>query len=108
MNYEVPQFIREEVKLAGIVTFIQLGFLAFAFFIIFTLYYLLVFWVWLILSITIAILFLALAFGSIEGVPVYKLIGSIVAHFWFPKIYTWQKQKKLQKINNHQPWYIIF
>lgn len=101
MNYEVPQFIREEIKLAGIITFTQLGFIVGAFFIIFILYFLLVSWLWLLLSIIIAISVFALAFGSIEGVAFYKLIGAILVHFWSPRTYTWKRKIiKKEKISS--------
>jgi len=93
MIYQVPQFIEEDVKLMGLVTFPQLWILlsfigiTFIFFLIFP------FWI----AIFFAIVFLSsgflIALGKVNGVPVYKLALAAIRHFWLPKYYLWKKAR---------------
>src|SRR4030042_995961 len=93
MFYETPQFIKQEVKLMGAITFNQLwilvivlGFLAFLFFV-------LNFWLWIILTLILAPLALILTFGQMNGLPMYKIIPAALLHFWLPKYYFWKKEQ---------------
>jgi len=97
MNYEVPQFIRENVKLMGWITFTQLWIvLSFAGLVI-LLFFALEIWLWIILSMFLAPIGILLAFGQIHGVPIYSLIIAAIRHFWLPKYYLWKKEKTLTK-----------
>jgi len=92
MNYEVPQFIREDVKLMGWITFTQLWIaLSFGGLII-LLFFILELWLWMILSMFLAPIGILLAFGQIHSVPIYSLIIAAIRHFWLPKYYLWKKE----------------
>lgn len=93
MNYEVPQFIREETKLIGLVNFTQLfillgigGFLV-------VLFFTLEFWLWLILAFIFGPLGFVFAFGQVGGIPFYSVAPFFIRHIWLPKYYFWKKEK---------------
>ena len=93
MFYETPQFVKQEVKLMGIITFNQLwllvgilGFLA-------VLYFALNLWLWTILALIFGPLALFLTFGQMNGLPIYKVVPAAILHFWLPKYYFWKKEQ---------------
>jgi membrane protein implicated in regulation of membrane protease activity len=94
MLYETPQFIRQEVKLMGIITFNQLwlmvgvlGFLAILFFTLNNMV------LWFIIFIILAPSSLYVTFGQMNGQPMYKVFPSAIRHLWLPKYYFWKKQQ---------------
>ena len=91
MVYEVPQFIKEETKLMGLITFTQLWILLSFGGIILLLFFVLQSWIWLILAAIIAPVGFFLTFGKIHSVPIYTLAMAAIRHFWLPKYYLWQK-----------------
>lgn len=97
MTYEVPQFIKEEVKLMGWVTFTQLWILLSFGGLIVLLFFLLEPWFWIILLIILAPVGSLFTFGKVHGVPVYTLITAAIRHFWLPKYYLWRKEKTFLK-----------
>jgi len=92
MYYETPQFIREETKLMGVLTFTQLWILVGFGGILAILFFVLNFTLWLILALILGPLALLLAFGQMNGQPFYKILPSALRHFWLPKYYFWQKE----------------
>lgn len=93
MFYETPQFIREETKFFGLITFTQLGLLMF----LFALVFLLIFSSWprlLVILLLIAVVPLGfyIIFGELGGIKVYRLIPDIIRHLYLPKHYLWQKE----------------
>ncbi len=98
MIYQVPQFIKEETKLMGWITFTQLWILlSFGGFIL-LLFFVFKSWLWLILAIILAPIGFSLAFGKIHGVPIYTLAMAAIRHFWLPKYYLWKKERTFSKI----------
>jgi len=91
MVYEVPQFIKEETKLMGLITFTQLWILLSFGGIILLLFFLLKSWLWLILAAILAPIGFFLTFGKINSVHIYTLAMAAIRHFWLPKYYLWQK-----------------
>ncbi|NMB92473.1 MAG: PrgI family protein [Parcubacteria group bacterium] len=93
MFYETPQFIKQEIKLMGVITFNQLwlliGFFGFLAILFFTLNHIL----WIILALFLAPLGIILTFGHMNGQPMYKIFPAAIRHFWLPKHYLWQKEK---------------
>ena len=93
MIYQVPQFINEEVKIMGIITFTQLwillsitGFLGFLFFV-------LPHWLFSILAFFLIPSGLLMTFSKTNGMPLYKVILAALRHFWLPKYYLWKKNR---------------
>ncbi len=93
MVYQVPQFIKEETKLMGWITFTQLWILLSFGGLIVLLFLVLKVWLWLILAIILAPIGFSLAFGKIHSVPIYTLAMAAIRHFWLPKFYLWKKEK---------------
>jgi len=92
MNYEVPQFIREDIKLMGLITFTQLWILLSFGGLIILLFFLLEPLFWIILSVFLALIGILLTFGQMHGMPIYSLIIAAIRHFWLPKYYLWKKE----------------
>ncbi len=103
MVYEVPQFIKEETKLMGLITFTQLWILLSFGGIILLLFFILKSWLWLILVIILAPIGFSLAFGKIHSVPIYTLAMAAIRHFWLPKYYLWQKERTLLETSRSVP-----
>lgn len=93
MIYQVPQFIKEETKLMGWITFTQLWILLSFWGLIALLFFLLELWLWMILLVFLAPISVFLAFGQVHSIPVYTLIISAIRHFWLPNHYIWKKEK---------------
>jgi len=92
MPYPVPQFVKEETKLMGLITFTQLSILV-GFFGVFGLLWLTVQkWLCLLITMILAPFVFGITFGKIYEVPIYKLVGSMFRHIWLPKQYLWQKE----------------
>jgi len=100
MVYQVPQFIKEETKLMGWITFTQLWILLSFGGLIILLFFVLKVWLWLILTIILAPIGLSLTFGKIHSVPIYTLAIAAIRHFWLPKYYLWKKEKTFSKMPN--------
>jgi hypothetical protein len=98
MVYQVPQFIKEETKLMGWITFTQLWILLSFGGLIVLLFLVLKMWLWLILAAILAPIGFSLAFGKIHSVPIYTLAMAAIRHFWLPKFYLWKKEKTFSKI----------
>ena len=103
MYYETPQFIREETKLMGAITFTQLWILVGFGGILALLFFVLNFTLWLILALILGPLGFLLAFGQMNGQPFYKIFPSALRHFWLPKYYFWQKENVPSKQASTQP-----
>jgi len=92
MEYQIPQFVDEETKFVGPITLTQFWILLvpailslFTWFIISS-FILKFFIIALLLGLGIA-----LAFGKMNGVSLYKLASSAIRHFWLPKYYFWSR-----------------
>lgn len=103
MIYQVPQFIKEETKLMGWITFTQLWILLSFGGLILLLFSVLKSWLWLILAIILAPMGVFLAFGKIHGVPIYTLAIAAIRHFWLPKYYLWKKERTFSEISYSVP-----
>ena len=101
MVYQVPQFIKEETKLMGWITFTQLGILLSFGGLIVLLFFILVPWLWMILLMVLGPTAVFLAFGKIYSVPIYTLAMAAIRHFWLPKYYLWKKEKTLSKTSGY-------
>lgn len=99
MEFPVPQFIEMEAKIVGPLTWRQFLFVGGAGALIF------IFWVliknfllFLIISIILFIIALALAFLTIAGQPLPTFLKNFFAYSVSSKIYLWQKKKIPPKI----------
>lgn len=103
MVYQVPQFIQEETKLMGVITFTQLWILLSFGGLIVLLFFTLTPWLWMILLMVLAPVGASLAFGQIHSVPVHTLVMAAIRHFWLPKFYLWKKERIFSKTPENIP-----
>lgn len=96
MPYPVPQFIKEETKVMGLINFIQLSILVGFFGLFGLLWVTLQKWLAITIILILAPFVLAIALGKLHDVPIYKLVGSMFRYFWLPKQYTFKKEMLYQ------------
>lgn len=93
MPVPVPQFIKEETKIMGILTFTQLTIVVIGFGFLILLYFTINLKLWFFIAGLGTPIILLVAFGQIEGVSVFRLLPYIFRHFWLPKNYLWSKEE---------------
>lgn len=101
MFYETPQFIKQETKLMGIITFNQLWILVGLGGFLVILFFTLNLGLWLIAALILGPIGIFLTFGQMNGQPMYKVLPSALRHFWLPKYYFWQKEKPIVSLPSH-------
>jgi len=79
-SFQVPQYIEEESRLIGSLTFTQVIILVFGGALIYLSYSLLASWLSLLLIILISSATIILAFLQVDGMPTYKLIMPLIKH----------------------------
>lgn len=89
--FQVPQFIDIEDKIVGPLTLRQFIYLTIAGGLIFFLNFILEFWLWLLMSIFIAVAGLACAFIKFNGQPLPRVIKNYLKYIINPRLYTWRK-----------------
>jgi len=92
-RYPIPQFIEQEGKIAFFISFRQFFYLVGAGVICFILYYVLPFSIFIVLSIAIFGGAAALAFVTINGVPILNMILGSIGFIMAGKNYTWKKKE---------------
>ena len=90
-SFQVPQYIEEESRLIGSLTFTQVIILVFGGALVYLSYSLLTSWISLLLIILIGSATIILAFLQVDGTPTYKLIMPLIKHIWLPRVYIWKK-----------------
>jgi len=101
MQFQVPQFIQRELKIAGPLTFKQTLFVGGAGLGCFILYVLLAkksFFLFISSAILIIGGGLALAFGKVQGRSLPTVISNFFFFFWSEKTYFWQKKAIVPKV----------
>lgn len=91
MDYQVPQFIEEETKIVGPLTFKQFFIFFGAGITSFIIYFLFETWLWAIFTSVIAVATIGISFGRIRGRPVSGIILQALKFFWEPRFYIWKK-----------------
>ncbi len=92
-RYPIPQFIEQEGKIAFFISFRQFFYLVGAGVVCFLLYYVLPFFLFVVISIAIFGGAVALAFVTINGVPVLNMILGSIGFAVGGKNYTWKKKE---------------
>ncbi len=93
MPVPVPQFIKEETKIMGILTFTQLGIITAGGGLLTLLYFTIDLRLWVFFAGIGIPAILIIAFGQVEGIAVFRLLPYILRHIWIPKNYLWYKEK---------------
>ena len=101
MHYSVPQFIEVEDKIIGPLTMKQFLWLLVGGGIIFILYFLLKFAIWIVMSVLVGGVFVALAFFRVYQMPLVDFIAAFARFSIIPQIFLWHKKQEgpLKKIS---------
>ena len=94
-QYPIPQFIEQEGKIAFFISFRQFFYLVGAGVICFILYYILPFFLFILASLAIGGTAVALAFVTINGVPIVNMLLASIGFMAGGKNYTWKKKESL-------------
>ena len=90
-TFQVPQFIEEKPKIIGPLTIVQFLYIAGAAAIIFGGFYIFNLFFWLMFSIIVGGIGIALAFVKVNGQSLPKIGLAALGFLWKPRIYTWQR-----------------
>lgn len=102
-QYQVPQFIDIEDKIIGPLTIKQFLYLAAAGAFALISYYTLNFFVFIILTMPVAVLALALAFFKVSGVPFPKVMVNMIGYLFKPHLYIWKQRPPEKKKTTDAP-----
>jgi len=94
MRFNVPQFIEQETKIVGPLTFRQFAFIGTAGVIGLILYTSVPFPIFLVVSIVVGGIAVAMAFLKIGGISLPALIGNFLKFGAEPKIYIWERKEQ--------------
>ena len=102
-QYQVPQFIDIEDKIIGPFTIKQFLYLAAAGAFALVCYYTLNFFVFIIITMPVAVLALALAFFKVNGIPFPRVMMHMIGYLSKPHLYIWKQRppekKKVAEVN---------
>ena len=92
MQYQVPQFIDTEDKIAGPFTMRQFIYLSLTGGAVFMMYFLLQSWVWIILAVVVMGAGFSLAFVKVNGQKLSYVARAAFLFYWQPQLYLWQPE----------------
>ena len=92
MQFQVPQFIETEDKIVGPFTLRQFMYVAGAGLGSAILYFTVVTWLWLILTLVLLGGAIGVAFIKIEGRPLGNVLLSAFGFYWKPQVYIWKSE----------------
>jgi len=92
MQFQVPQFTETEAKVVGPLTLKQFIYIAAAAVISFLLYAFVQTWLWIMISIPLLVIGIALAFIKINGRSFTGFLVSFFNFYWQPQKYVWQTE----------------
>jgi hypothetical protein len=92
MQYQVPQFIDTEDKIAGPFTMRQFIYLSLSGGAVFFLYFLLQSWIWIIIAFVVMAAAFSLAFMKVNGQKLSYVIRAAFLFYWQPQLYLWQPE----------------
>jgi len=92
-QYPIPQFIETEGKIAFFISFRQFFYLVGAGLFCFFLYFILPHIIFYFVAPLVFIVTLALAFGTVNGVPILNMILGAIGFSMGGKDYTWKKKE---------------
>lgn len=92
-QYPIPQFIEQESKIAFFISFRQFFYLVGAGVLCFFLYFILPRALFFVVSVTVFVGTIVLAFATINGVPILDMILGAIGFSMGGKDYTWKKKE---------------
>ncbi len=102
-QYQVPQFIDIEDKIIGPLTIRQFVYLVGGGAIVVMAYYTLNFFFFILVAAPVAMLALALAFYTVNGIPFRKVLFNAITYFTKPHLYIWKQRRPEKKKISPQP-----
>lgn len=96
MQFQIPQFIEVEAKIVGPLTLKQFMYLAAAGGISFAAFFIFQTWLWILITMFMAVIGIALAFIRYNGQPLPKIILFAFGFFWKPRLYIWQRMPEMR------------
>ncbi|MDI6717718.1 MAG: PrgI family protein [Patescibacteria group bacterium] len=96
MQFQIPQFIETEDKIAGPLTLKQLLYFIGAGAVSFLAYAIFSFWLWFLITVILAAISASFAFLKYNGQPLIKIAFSALEFFWNPRLYVWQREAKMK------------
>jgi hypothetical protein len=93
MQFQVPQFIETEDKIVGPFTLRQFMYVAGAGLGSAILYFTVITWLWLILTIVLLGGALGASFIKVEGRPLGNVLFSAFGFYWKPQMYIWKSEE---------------
>ena len=94
MQFQVPQFIETEDKIAGPLTLKQVLYLVLAGGISLLFYFIFNFWFWILTTALLAALALAFGFAKYNGQPIVKIFFASIGFLWKPRFYLWKRESE--------------
>jgi len=94
MQFQVPQFIEVEDKIAGPLTLKQVLYLVFAGGISFLSYFVFNFFFWILLTAFLVAIALVFGFAKYNGQPISKIFFASVEFLWKPRFYLWKRESE--------------
>lgn len=98
MQFQIPQFIEVEAKIVGPLTLKQFMYLAVAGGISFAAFFIFQTWLWILITMFMAVIGIALAFIRYNGQPLPKIIFFAFGFFWKPRLYIWQRMPEMRTL----------
>lgn len=95
MQYQVPQFIDTEDKIAGPFTIRQFIYICVTAGAIFALYFVFQSFIFIVFALLIGGAGIGLAFVKVNGQPLSKLAVLAFSFYWQPQLYLWQPDKPM-------------
>lgn len=93
MQFQVPQFIETEDKIVGPLTLRQFMYIGAAGLVSIILYFTVVSWLWLFLTIILLGIAVGIAFIKIGGRPLGDVALSAFGFYWKPQTYIWKSEE---------------
>ena len=95
MQFNVPQFIEIKDKIIGPLTMRQFLYILAGVAALGGLWFFIELWLFIIITIPIAIFCLMLAFYKFNGRPFIYFVGSVINYLIKPKLYLWKRKNKM-------------
>lgn len=94
MRFTLPQFIEQETKIIGPLTFRQFVFVALAIATLFVFYLLMPFAVFVVILVLLGGGGALLSFLKIDGIPLYSILLGFIRFGTISKIYVWRSKER--------------
>lgn len=98
MQFQIPQFIEVEAKIVGPLTLKQFMYLAAAGGISFASFFIFQTFLFVLITMFVGVIGIALAFIRYNGQPLPKIILFAFGFFWKPRLYIWQRMPEMRAL----------